>query len=330
MSLLDTMLKHRHSAFVWHLSFWFVVVLVCSYLDRTQLLVYLLPFIVIDLWLALCLGFMLRLPVHRSDQPSPKGWEWEEHVVMGYPVRWLIKSFDATKPLVILIHGWNSRAANMTGRSELYERLGYNCILFEMRAHGGNKRVSNWAALHVCHDLEEVLKVFNNRGWLDNGFILHGHSLGGFVAQRVLRPELDTSKNARGMILESPVTSYEYINNQTCEYLKIPSFLHHAMMHRLLRYYNKLNPSVFHVNDVGDLATPNWGLPDCPTLLVQAKFDATLGKIHSELLIDVHSKIDTDFTFHITDKLQHAYESKNSHRDMLIEEWMREKSLFFS
>ena len=30
----------------------------------------------------------------------------------------------------------------MIGRSELYEKLGYNVVLFEMRAHGGNQPVN--------------------------------------------------------------------------------------------------------------------------------------------------------------------------------------------
>ena len=43
----------------------------------------------------------------------------------------------------------------------------------------------HWAAMHVCHDFETILSVFDERGWLDNGFIIHGHSLGGFVSFNV-------------------------------------------------------------------------------------------------------------------------------------------------
>ncbi|CAI8375551.1 MAG: Uncharacterised protein [Euryarchaeota archaeon UBA443] len=323
------MQSHRFSAFLAHAIAWVFLVPIAVYFDKSIFILYLAPLIILDLWFTLCLGFMLRLPKRRNDQPLPSEWEWEEYDVLGYPVRWLSKTIDIDKPLAILIHGWNSRALNMTGRSDLYEKLGYNCILFEMRAHGGNKRVPNWAALHVCHDLESVLNVFEERGWLKNGFIIHGHSLGGFVAQRVMRNELQTSDKALGMVLESPVTSYEYINNQTCEFLKIPAFLHKAMMHRLLNYYNRLNLPIFTVESVEELITPHWGFPSCPTLLVQAKNDATLGTIHADLLIDVHSKNESDFTYHIVEELKHSHEKNNSSRDRLIEEWMEEKSLFF-
>ena len=200
----------------------------------------------------------------REDVESPVGWEWESQDVQGYPVRWLKQEWNPKKPLAIFIHGWNSRASNMLGRSALFQESGYNCVLFEMRDNGGNKRVPHWAAMHVCHDLENVLVHFEQRGWLKNGFLIHGHSLGGFVAQRALRPELESSKHAQGVILESPVTSYEYINNQTCDYLKIPKSFQRPMMHRLLRYYNRLNPSQYQVPSIDFLRPPEWGLPQCP------------------------------------------------------------------
>ena len=324
------MFSHRFRAFILHVCAWIVFVLVVWLTSNERILLWFLPLIIVDLWYALCLGFMLRLPVARENTPPPDEWIWEEYEVKGYPVRWLKKEIDPSKPLAILIHGWNSRAANMIGRSDLYELRGYNCILFEMRAHGGNKTVPHWAAMHVCHDVETILSVFDERGWLDNGFIVHGHSLGGFVAQRVLRTEMTYSSKARGMILESPVTSYEYINNQTCEFLKIPTILHKPLMRRLLKYYNSLNPQEFHVNSIDFLSTPNWGLPRCSTLLVQSMHDQTLGTIHADLLINVHSERETDFQYHIVEHLKHSHEKKNAHRDNLIEQWMDEQSLFFS
>ena len=324
------MLSHRFTALYAHAVVWIVVGLLLSYLCEWIWFVYLLPIVVIDMWFAVCLCLMLRLPTRRVNNGPPEEWTWDEHLVAGYPVRWLSKSYTEGKPLALLIHGWNSRASNMIGRSKLYEKLGYNCILFEMRAHGGNKRVSNWAALHVCHDLEQVLRIFDSRGMLDNGFLIHGHSLGGFVAQRTMRDELVTSKKALGMILESPVTSYVYINNQTCEYLKIPTLLHGFMMYRLLKYYNRINEKIFTVDSIDQLSTPKWGFPSCPTLLVQAKHDQTLGTIHANLLIDVHSTRQSNFSYHIVEELKHSYESSNEKRDELIKNWMEENSLFFA
>ncbi len=324
------MFSRRYLAFNKHVVFWLVSVLVIwIYLDPFYILLA-SPLILVDLWLALCLCLMFRVPVKRENKEAPNGWLSETLLVDSYPVRWLSKSMDLDKPLAILIHGWNSTATNMIGRSKLYEDAGYNVILFEMRAHGGNQPVDHWAAMHICHDLETVLTLFNQRGWLSNGFIMHGHSLGGFVAQRVLRPGIETSTNGQGLILESPVTSYEYINNRSCEYLRIPKLLHKMMIHRLLNYYNELNSRQYSIRSVEDLSIPNWGLPSCPTLLIQAKNDSTLGDRHAKLLIDVHNSRESTFEYHIVDTLKHANEANNTVRDQLIREWMGEQSLFFA
>ena len=324
------MSSNRFTAFTVHGICWLLISIILIALGNNLLLLVVTPIFLLDMWFALCLGFMLRLPKARENIEPPSGWVWEMHDVNSYPVRWLRMEMDPDKPLAILIHGWNSRASNMVGRSILYQKLGYNCILFEMRAHGGNARVPHWAAMHVCHDLETVLRLFDQRGWLSNGFLIHGHSLGGFVSQRVLRPELHTSRFARGVILESPVTSYEYINNQTCDYLRIPKRLQRPMMHRLLSYYNRLNPEEFQVSSIDFLRPPEWGLPRCPTLLVQAKHDSTLGLKHAELLIDVHGPLASNFTAHIVEDLKHAYESSNTTRDELIQDWIEEQSLFLN
>ena len=324
------MLPRRYLVFYKHALSWVVIFSLLFVYFSPATIILLMPFAIVDLWLSICLGLMFRVPVKRSNKPLPKDWEYETFMVDQYPVRWLLKQMDESKPLAILIHGWNSTATNMIGRSELYQKLGYNVVLFEMRAHGGNQSVEHWAAMHICYDLEQILQMFNQRGWLTNGFIVHGHSLGGFVAQRVLRPEIETSANALGMILESPVTSYEYINNQTSEYLRIPRILHKYMMHRLLKFYNVLNVEQYAVHSIEDLSTPNWGFPTCPTLLLQAKHDSTLGTKHAQLLIDIHHTRESNFVYHIVDDLKHTHEATNAVRDQLIRTWMDEQSLFFA
>ena len=218
----------------------------------------------------------------------------------------------------------------MAGRGALYERMGYNVVLFEMRAHGGNIPVRQWAVMHVCHDLELVLDMFANKGWLENGFIVHGHSLGGFVAQRVLNPNTITINKPLALILESPVTSYVYINKRTCELLRIPKAFHKWLMQRALRYYNRVIPNKFRIPSIQSLSIPEWGLPDCPTILIQAKYDGTLGLIHAQLLIDTHSKIQSNFQYYILNELKHANERHNSIRDQILVNWFEDQSLLFN
>ena len=321
----------RFRPFLIHLSLWIVILFFILYLplNNTLMLICAIPILIVDLWLSFTLGLMLQLPAIRSYSKVPGHLISEEQDIDGYPVRWLRTSIQDSKPLAILIHGWNSKALNMEGRAKIYLDSGYNVILFEMRAHGGNMPVDHWAAMHVCHDFEKVMEIYSVNGWLDNGFIVHGHSMGGFIAQRGLRAELDTSANLKGVILESPVTSYSLINNRTCEVLRIPEFLHPWMMRRLLKHYNSMNDPHYQIRDINFLQSPQWGIPDAPTLLIQAKFDKTLGEKHWKHLVDVHSNADSNFNYHIVEELKHSQERSNEERDQLILDWMKEESLFF-
>jgi len=325
------MLIKRFRPFFLHLFVWAFALCLTLYLplDLTIVMIFTLPIIIIDLWLSFTLGLMLILPVQRTETEVPDHLVFEEQYNDEYPVRWLRTPIDDTKPLAILIHGWNSRALNMEGRSQVYLDSGYNVLLFEMRAHGGNLPVDHWAAMHVCHDFEKMMEHYSNNGWLKNGFIVHGHSMGGFIAQRGLRDELETSRHLKGVILESPVTSYSLINNRTCEVLRIPKVLHPWMMKRLLRHYNSMNQLQYQISDVEFLESPQWGLPDAPTLLVQAQNDKTLGQKHWKHLVEVHSTSDSNFTYHIVEKLKHSQERTNEGRDELILNWMKEESLIF-
>ena len=325
------MLLKRFQPFLVHVFLWFCLILFALFspIKSFWIILISIPIALIDLWLSFTLGLMLQLPKERQVTDASEHWISEEQVVDGYPVRWLRTLIDDSKPLAIFIHGWNSRPINMEGRSKIFLDSGYNVLLFEMRAHGGNIPVDHWAAMHVCHDFEEVLKLYSSKGWLDNGYIVHGHSMGGFIAQRGLRPELETSKNLKGLILESPVTSYSLINNATCKVLRIPSMFRPWMMKRLLRHYNSMNTEQYRVDDVEFLESPLWGLPDTPTLLVQAKHDSTLGQEHWKHLVDVHSRHDSNFEYHIVEKLKHSQERSNEGRDTLISNWMNKESLFF-
>ena len=100
-------------------------------------------------------------------------------------------------------------------------------------------------------------------------------------------------------------------------------------MKRLLRHYNSMNQLQYQISDVEFLESPYWGLPDAPTLLVQAQNDKTLGQKHWKHLVEVHSTSDSNFTYHIVEKLKHSQERTNEGRDELILNWMKEESLIF-
>ncbi len=90
-----------------------------------------------------------------------------------------------------------------------------------------------------------------------------------------------------------------------------------------------MNKQRYRIDHVEFLESPKWGVPDAPTLLVQAKDDTTLRDAHWKHLVDVHSKMESNFTQHIVENLKHSYERKNIERDQLIRHWLEKESLFF-
>ena len=93
------MTSHRFSAFFIHAIAWTVITIGLVVSSNMLFIVLLAPIILIDMWFALCLGFMLRLPTIRKDVEAPAGWEWESIDVQGYPVRWLKREWDRTNRL---------------------------------------------------------------------------------------------------------------------------------------------------------------------------------------------------------------------------------------
>ena len=72
---------------------------------------------------------------------------------------------------------------------------------------------------------------------------------------------------------------------------------------------------------VDDVDVPKWGIPDKPTLVVQAGNDERLGEIHYQKLIE--SFTDKELLSNIIlDDLTHAGARKNKNRDNVIENWI--------
>ena len=66
------MISHRFSAFLAHAFAWTLITIGLVISSNSIYIVFLAPMILIDLWFALCLGFMLRLPTIRKDVEAPR------------------------------------------------------------------------------------------------------------------------------------------------------------------------------------------------------------------------------------------------------------------
>ena len=87
-----------------------------------------------------------------------------------------------------------------------------------------------------------------------------------------------------------------------------------------IRDSHKIHPEVGQL-EWSDIDIPNWGLPQVPILLLQAKNDTRLGRIHYDLIMDQNLEIEA----HLIDSLGHSKNRVNEDRDKLIVEWIEKK-----
>ena len=241
--------------------------------------------------------------------------------------------FDEIKrPLVIIIHGWRSGAISMQARAETYTKMGMHVIIFEMPGHGASEPLGKWTAGHAAvtfHEFFESLESHFNMDLVSKIF-LHGHSMGGFVLLKFNK--LVTSNNQYdkicGYILESPLTCYSFIFEETIKQLFIPRLLVNHYWKRLRSHFNTVNPKLTSVEDITEVDIPFWGSINNDLLLIQAEHDDVLGRRHYDRLVNVQNDLNENhFTFdvHLVPSLSHSQSRKNIDRDAIIEDWVKER-----
>ena len=231
-------------------------------------------------------------------------------------------------PLVLLIHGWRSSSSSMLGRAELYLDNGFNVMIMELPGHGSAEGVSKWNAgvsvrnlIHLFTNLDHVCDMSSI-----SNIYLHGHSMGGFVFLRFSRESANLNYNhlVKGYILESPLTCYSEIFEESCRMLKVPKIIKPLFWNRLKFHFNMINPSFENISDTKDVDVPIWGLPDVPTLIVQAANDERLGQIHYERLVESFKSTGRfNLLSHIVlDDLTHAGARNSISRNNAIMDWL--------
>ncbi len=112
----------------------------------------------------------------------------------GYilPVQF-IKNQSPTDKYIIITHGHTDNHFGMLKYAKMYLELGFNVILYDLRAHGNNKETVCTFSICESKDLYELIKDTRQR-YPDIRILgLHGESLGGATAIAVLKykPEVD-------------------------------------------------------------------------------------------------------------------------------------------
>lgn len=133
----------------------------------------------------------------------PKVWEledskkrWMERPIMQgenfvIEQEHIVKSFDGyelyvgllpgnpkSKHYVVLSHGYTCTHYGMYKYAMLYRRMGYHCVVYDQRGHGGNKRTVTTFGHKEARDLMAVVEDTYQRYGADIQLGLHGESMG--------------------------------------------------------------------------------------------------------------------------------------------------------
>ena len=247
--------------------------------------------------------------------------DWPSLVLDGPhgPYRVYFRQHDASAPLVVAVHGWTSGTAHARNRTEHLLDSGFNVVLLEMLAHGSSNYVGHFTAQCVVDCLDHLIDHLDS-GLLDftleEGIILHGHSLGAYV---VIRSASGRHQHRfRALLLESPMTCYSPILE---EHLRLPTFLRKLVVRRLMAKWNALHPSLA-IKELSEVDVPGWGCPSVPTFVMQADPDTRLGSTHLEALVE--SVPESLLTIWHSTTLRHSGTSRHEERDIALTLWLEE------
>ena len=132
------------------------------------------------------------------------------------------------------------------------------------------------------------------------------------------------NNKVKGWILESPMTKYSMVYEDSMRDFMVPRILHSQIKKRLFAHFNALHPDETPIKLLSQLDVPIWGLPKQPTLVIQAGEDRVLGRTHFELLVASMKEagLEDNLTAHVLDQLKHSGARANSARNELISKWL--------
>ncbi len=282
-------------------------------------------FLIYNSYLELLVALTFIAPKNRKKSLDGDNWVQGRLNHDGPEIFYVTNIHDNKAPLAIIVHGWRSGSSSMLGRAELFIKKGFHVLIMELPGHGSAQGVSKWNAglatrnfMYLFDNLDKVCDIN-----LISEIYMHGHSMGAFILLRYSRDseKFGNAELVRGYILESPMTCYSEIFKESCKRLFVPRFFIGKFWNRLKIHFNYLNRKFKPITRIEDVDVPAWGIPNKPTLVVQAGNDERLGQIHYERLVEsfTNKKL---LSHYIIDDLTHAGARNNKSRDRIINDWL--------
>ena len=264
------------------------------------------------------------------QKPSIEVEPWVELIAdcRGVEARAMLNRRDQSAPLLLMIHGWKSSAESVRERAEWFCDQGWHALIVEMPGHGKAMTVEKWTAIRVIEHTVELMSALDSLLPPQDitEIVYYGHSMGGFVGLNLSKriDDYPWGNKIKGWILESPMTKYSLVYEDSIKRNRIPKILHSSIQKRLFAQLSALHPQENTIHSLMQLDVPIWGLPQQPTLVLQAEEDSVLGRSHYDLLVSsmVNAGREGILTTHLIEDLPHSGARINSTRNHHIEQWL--------
>lgn len=267
-----------------------------------------------------------RAPSTRKPSIHDGQWRPVDMATQRGDLRFYLSNTRPGADVVLLVHGWSSASMRMTDRAQVFLDAGFNAVLVDLPSHGASVSLPFWSAEESVSMLIDGLNTLHQQfpDHFGQRMFFFGHSMGGFVGLRISkrRDELTLKGAWSGWVMESPMTGYSEIFDETCRLLKLPSVFRWSLESRVLRKFRSLNPSS-EVKQLRDADMPAWGMFTEPTLLVQAAQDERLGDAHHKRLVhEMKQTPSVKLNVHLLDSLTHSGAHDHAERDRLVAAWL--------
>ncbi len=168
--------------------------------------------------------------------------EKEEYTVEGdggyiLHVR-LVKCSEDSGKYVIISHGYTDNRLGSLKYRKMYQDIGYNCVIYDLRGHGLNERTFTTYGVLEGKDLARLIDDTRERYPDLKVLGLHGESLGAATTVTCLKysPKVDFA------VADCGFSDIENVLKNGYRNAKVPVFLEDlASIGALLRYHYRLN-----------------------------------------------------------------------------------------
>ena len=284
--------------------------------------------LMINLFIEYIIIRIFRKPDFQKPSIEVETWVELDADCRGVKARAMLNRRDESAPMLLMIHGWKSSAESVRERAEWFCEQGWHALIIEMPGHGKAMAVEKWTAIRVIEHTVELMGALDRLLPSENitEIVYYGHSMGGFVGLNLSKriDKYSWGNKIKGWILESPMTKYSMVYEESLIHNRIPKVLHSTIKKRLLVQFSALHPKEKPIHSLMELDVPIWGMPQQPTLILQAEVDTVLGRSHYDLLVS--SMIDAGrekiLTTHLIEDLPHSGARTNSTRNHYIEQWL--------